>query len=304
MSEVVWTGKPLVISNSEIQTWKRCHRKWYLAYYREMGIRKQVGSVGARELGSRIHVALEAFYADGLNPIHVIDDVYKEDLDLMQKDEAYTTEQIVKLQKEQDLAHAMLEGYLMWIAETGVDDGLTLIAVETILEVNSAYRGVKLRGKLDQRVRRESDGSHLFLDHKTVADLSTPQMTLPMDEQMKFYHLLEYLDAMDKTGKEQPIRTSGGLYNMLKKVKRTARATPPFYDRIEVHHNKEELRNMWTRVHAVIKEIVEARKALDDGGDHHYVTYPRPSRDCTWDCDFFAMCPMMDDGSRWEAMLV
>ena len=207
MAETVWTGKPLVISNSEIQTWKRCHRKWYLVYYREMGLKRVAGSVGARELGSRVHVALEAFYADGLNPIHVIDDVYKEDLDLMQKDESYSTEQIIALQKEQDLAHAMLEGYLMWIAESGVDDGLKLIAVETILEVNSAIRGVKLRGKLDQRVSREVDGAHLFLDHKTTADLSTPQLTLPMDEQMKFYHLLEYLDARDKTGKEQPIRT-------------------------------------------------------------------------------------------------
>lgn len=303
MSDIVWTGKPLVVSNSEIQTWKRCHRKWYLAYYREMGLKRAVGATGARELGTRIHVALESYYADGLNPIHTVDDLYKEDLSVMENNEAFTTEDINKLKKERDLAHAMLEGYLMWIAEEGVDEGLTLIAAETVLEVASGIKGVRLRGKLDQRVHRASDGSHLFLDHKTVGDLSTPQQVLPMDEQMKFYHLLEYLDSLEKTDKEQPVPTMGGLYNMLRKVKRTATAKPPFYGRLEVTHNKEELRTMWTRVHSVIAEIIVARKALKDGADHHHIAYPRPSRECTWDCDFFALCPMMDDGSRWEAML-
>ena len=90
---------------------------------------------------------------------------------------------------------------------------------------------------------------------------------------------------------------------MLRKVKRTAAAKPPFYKQIEVHHNLEELRSIWYRVIRVIEEIVTTRQELDAGGDHRYVVPPRPSKDCTWKCPFFAVCPLFDDGSNVEGML-
>jgi hypothetical protein len=46
--------------------------------------------------------------------------------------------------------------------------------------------------------------------------------------------------------------------------------------------------------------MMSVRKALDEGQDHHYVAYPRPSRDCKWKCNFFAVCPLFDDGSAAE----
>jgi hypothetical protein len=302
MTDVKWLGETLTVSNSEIQTYKSCKRKWYLVYYRELGLsRKEESPVGPRQLGTRIHTALHSMYADGTNPINVIDGVYANDIAYLQEAERF--DDVVEVQKEQDLAHAMLSGYVEWLAETGADDGITLVAAETVIEVPSAVDGVHLRGKLDQRILRESDGARLFLDHKTVGDLSTPAKTLPMDEQMKFYHLLEKLDAMHKTGSEPPWRTDGGLYNMLRKVKRTATAKPPFYGRIEVRHNDHELRNMWIRVHAVIEDIVKTRQQLDAGADHNFVAYPRPSRDCTWSCDFFPVCPMFDDNSNVDGLL-
>ena len=126
---------------------------------------------------------------------------------------------------------------------------------------------------------------------------------LPLDEQMKFYHLLEYLDSLGQTGGGPAWRTTGGLYTMLRKVRRTAKANPPFYMQLEVGHNSHELRSMWQRVHRVIAEIVQTRNELDAGGDHHYVCPPRPSRDCTWSCDFLPVCPMMDDGSNSQGLL-
>lgn len=289
----------LTISNSEIQTWKTCHRKWWLTYYRELGLKREVGAVGARELGTRIHIALDSMYGHGLEPLTVLNDLYEEDA----KELEDGSEKLIALRKEQDLGKAMLEGYVQWVQETGVDEGIELVATETAIEVPSGVDGVLLRGKLDQRVVRNVDGARLFLDHKTVANLTDPPRFLPLDEQMKFYHLLERLDSIYKTSNEPAWRTDGGLYNMLRKVKRTATAKPPFYDRVEVRHNDQTLRTMWARVHSVIKEILDARNALDAGGDHHYITYPRPSRDCSWSCDFFAVCPMFDDGSNIEGLL-
>lgn len=296
---VEWLGEPLLVSNSEIQSWKDCRRRWYLTYYKELGIKRDKDKpVGARQLGTRIHIALCALYAEGRNPVEVVNEVYAEDEKLFVGD----TDKITEMRKEQDLAKAMLEGYVEWVAEEAADDGIELVAAETVIEAPSGTKGVILRGKLDQRVVRKVDGARLFLDHKSVPDLTNPQRILPMDEQMKFYHLLEKLDSLHKTGGDPQWRTDGGLYNMLRKVKRTVTAKPPFYGRVEVRHNEQTIRNMWFRVHKILEELVTTRQALDAGADHQYMCPPRPSRDCTWKCDFFPVCPMMDDGSNVDGL--
>jgi hypothetical protein len=293
-------GRPtlqLSVSNSEIQTWKRCRRKWYLGHYLEVGPRRDSADTGARALGTKVHIALQRMYEEGANPVDVINELYQEDVNNWPN-------AIDALQREADLARAMVEGYVQWIEETGADVYLQLVASETKLEVEfPEIPGVKLRGRLDQRVIRSLDGVRLFRDFKTVGDLTTPPKLLPIDEQMKFYHLLEFLDALMKTGEGPPERTGGGLYTMLRKVKRTATAKPPFYETVEVRHNLETLRSMWLRVVAVIREIIAAREALDAGGDHRYFAYPTPDSDCSWKCDHLGICPMMDDGSNWEGMI-
>ena len=77
MKPPVWNGPVLTISNSEIQTYKSCKRKWYLTYYLELGLRResQTGT-GPRELGTRVHAALRAYYVEGANPITVVDEIY------------------------------------------------------------------------------------------------------------------------------------------------------------------------------------------------------------------------------------
>lgn len=285
-------------SNSELKTWKRCHRKWWLAYFREIGLRESESTaLGARAIGNKVHFALDKMYSENANPVEVAQALYDGDIERWPMARE-------ALQKEADLVRAMLEGYVQWIEESGADEFLKLVATETKLEVDLPdIPGVRLKGKLDQRIIRELDGARLFLDHKTVGDLTTPLRTLAIDDQMKFYHLLEFLDAMAKTGSGPPEPTGGGLYNMLRKVKRTARANPPFYDRVEITHNTETLRSTWLRTVRVIYEILAARAELEAGGDPRYIAYPNPTKDCSWDCDFLPICPMFDDGSNVEGLI-
>jgi hypothetical protein len=49
--------------------------------------------------------------------------------------------------------------------------------------------------------------------------------------------------------------------------------------------------------------MLNVRDALDKGADHQEVAYPRPSRDCKWKCQFFSVCPLVDDGSAAEAAI-
>jgi hypothetical protein len=213
-----------------------------------------------------------------------------------------------KLAKEVELVRIMLEGYFEWLAETGADQGIEILGSEQKVDVNARFPelpDVRLIAKIDVRARRTvgQDTATLFFDHKTVGDLTTPTKMLHMDEQMLHYHLCEWLDLLDKGmgGEEaEAVRSDGALYNMARKVKRTATAKPPFYDRVEVQHSTTQLRSYWTRVKGQIRDIVEMERRLDAGEDPLEVAYPNPTKDCTWDCDFFHICPMFDDGSRVE----
>lgn len=294
---------PLIVSNSEIQTFKTCRRKWWLHYYLELARKKEYKSpVSAANLGTKVHVALRAFYEGKVDPLKVLTSLYEEDIKYWSEiagDELVTS----NLKKEHDLAHAMVTGYVQWVEETGADEDYEVVAAEQRVEVPSGLPQVSLTGKLDTRIIRRVDHTRLFVDHKTVGDLNTPVHMLPRDEQMKFYHLLEKLDAHYRTGGDAPEPTSGALYNMLRKVKRTATAKPPFYRRVEQPHNRAEIETMWERVHAELEDILSCIERLDGGESHQRVVYPRPSRDCTWACDFEPVCSMIDDGSNWQQML-
>lgn len=293
---------PLRVSNSELQTWKECHRKWWLAYYAGLRLDSEHDELhGARSLGSRIHDALEHYYTKDTPVLEYLREMY-------QKAEEYAVatgrqDQLEALWKEYDLAHAMMSGYMDWVEAEGIDDGIDVVATEDTLEVKTNIPGVKLRGKLDQRVVRKSDQARLFRDFKTVGNLTSPTKMLHMDEQMMTYHLLEYLDSLQKTGGEPQWRTDGALYTMLRKVKRTASANPPFYGQVEVRHNIETIKSMWMRVIKEIEEIFDARMQLDAGAEPRYVVYPRPNGDCSWKCDFFPICPMFDDGANVKGMI-
>jgi hypothetical protein len=194
----------------------------------------------------------------------------------------------------------MLEGYEQWIADTGLDEGLTFLAAEKLIEVDGPVPGVKLRGKLDQLWRRDIDGALLFRDFKTTADLRAGPASLPRDEQMMFYVMLmrlQHIQQGDGSGQWGGI-PRGGMYTMLKKVKRSARAQPPFYDQHEIMFNDLALRSMYLRTSRRIEQMQGARAALADGQNHQYVVPPRPSKDCSWKCPFVAVCPMADDSSE------
>lgn len=288
------------VSNSELRTHKRCPRKWWLAYHRKLvPIRDEV--VGARSIGTRVHVALATYYSgqfDVEEALRTYKEISDEDrVRFLTDNELADTR---KLDSEIDLGRIMLEGYFEWLAETGADEGLKVIAAETPIEAPIVgVPSVHIRGKLDLRLQREWDGARLFLDHKTVGSLQQANGTIIQDEQMLTYHLLEKLEAI-AIGDDSGEFTDGGLYNMLRKVKRTATAKPPFYDRIEVRHNETELRNFYTRITGQVYRILEAELELNRGTDHHYIVPPNPTRDCSWDCDFYHVCPLFDDGSRAE----
>lgn len=281
------------ISNSELQCFKSCKRKWWLAYYR--GLRpKQTKASGPLALGTRLHAALEGYYADNLDLV----DEYKRLLEIDRFQLLATEQDTTKFDSEGELGRIMLEGYMNWLEETGADSGLEIVGAEKKVSALLFNDKVELRGKLDLRVKRKVDNVRLFLDHKSVATFDSITRTAHMSEQGMMYQLLETL-----TTAEGDERCDGLIYNMLRKVKRSANSRPPFYERLEVHWNKKTMQAFWSRLHGTISEMLRVRSQLDQGADHTYVAFPTPSQDCTWKCEFFAVCPMFDDGSAAEELI-
>jgi hypothetical protein len=203
------------------------------------------------------------------------------------------------LEAEAELGRIMLEGYLEWMAAEGIDADLEMISTEEIIQMPLFDGDVVLQGKLDMRVRRKSDGVRMFRDFKTVGgSFSDFANQAQMNEQILTYMLLE--SAQNKNPEE---RSEGGIFTMLKKVKRTANARPPFYEQIEVRHNQYTMRSFWQRIHGTISDLMNVKKSLDAGADPNFVAYPSPGKDCKWKCQFYTICPLIDDGSAAEAAI-
>lgn len=292
--------KSVSITNSDIQTFKDCKRKYWLGSYRALKPKKKI-VMGPLPLGSRVHNALEQFYTTGENPVDAYERFQRIDNKVfLESPEANFEDNIKKFNSESELGRIILEGYMEWMAEENPDADIEVIGAEKKL----SYRltdfdpRVELMGKTDLKVKRASSGKHALLDHKTAASFSTYYETSHMSEQLMLYVMLEKLDTENGDPK-----VDGGIYNLLKKVKRTGTAKPPFYERLDVRFNDQTLESFWIRTLGTVRDIMELRDRLDAGEDHRFYAYPSPTKDCTWKCPFFQVCPMFDDGSSAEAML-
>lgn len=295
------------ISQSELKDYQRCKRRWWLKHVRRL-TPKLIGPVGALQSGTRVHTALEAYYTPGNDgdPRAVLEEVLHEAyaayvarcLELETDPDQFVLQQF---SKDAELERAMVEGYCEWLAESGADAHLTVVAAEQYVSVTDEQLGAQLLqpfnvvGKLDARVIDEVTETRRFMDHKTLKSFATQD--LRQDPQMLHYHLLEtFAAAIDGE------TCSGAIYNMLRKVKRTKTSKPPYFARETIDHNADEIESYRLRLLGLITNIFELEDRIARLGDEgvRFFAYPNPTRDCAWDCDFVQICTMFDDGSRVE----
>lgn len=283
---------PYRISNSEIQMFQRCRRKWWLSYIERWTPKLSAGAyVGPLALGSRIHAVLEQKYKHGADPLAVHATLVDEARMLM-SDDGFALD---KLHNEAELGRIMLEGYEEWVDAEGLDSGLDIIGVEQVLERPMLDGKVILMGKLDLRIARRRDDTRAALDFKTSANFNDLLGTMHMAPQLLTYMTLDHVSGPG--AKDKSTRIDGAVYRMLKKVKRGPRAIPPFYQEVTVRHNVFTLRSFWRRLQGLLIDMYTTRRAIEEGGDTQMLAYPTPNRNCTWDCPFFKICFMFDDGS-------
>lgn len=301
-----------VLSNSEMSSWGRCQRQWWLAWYRNL-LPLKTSATDARATGDRVHRALALYYVPDasmrMDPRDALERIIVEDwttlvtaMTAANCTEEWIANQATEFMKANALERAMIEGYVAWLQESGADAEYEVLGSEQARWVEFSVPGnaagdeinVRLIIRQDAQIRRKTDGARLFVDHKTTASIKTLQQGLVGDPQMLTYHVVEWLSSSDNAE-----RCVGALYNMLAKSKRTERAKGPFYERTEVRHNPHELENHLREIMTKARRIVTAKAALDAGVDHHDVVPRTWAGHCTY-CDFRPICPMFDDGSRVE----
>ena len=285
------------VSNSELQAFKSCRRRWYLTYVRGLKT-KQTLELGPLPLGNRVHAALEA--GETGNAEQALAEYDR--LAGLSRDRV-DDENLQAFEKENDMGRLMVEGYYEWLEEEGLDQGVEVVGVEQALGTSLdlfTHDGFEtwLIGKMDKRVRDPFSRQIRFMDYKTTKAFNDVSATLQLNEQVKTYGLLERRNLED--GGEPAV---GAVFELLRKVGRSKAAKPPFYKREEVPYSDTELRNFWHRVRAEVTDLLRVEQQVADGEDWTHVAYPRPSRDCTWICPFFKGCHMFDDGSDAEAWL-
>jgi hypothetical protein len=302
-------------TNSELAVARRCWRKWYFNHYLKI-FRQRVIIKEDTYTGNLIHASVADLYNRGNDPLAVIafnvaTDIASEQqvlIDATDQTRAIIEENIEKIKRSEEMATLVVQGYIQWLEEDGADAHLTFISAEEELSVRfpaqnvqdlSTEGEVRLLGKLDARFLDQRTAARVFMDHKSVQNFSDREKWVHLDTQFLFYGLIEYLDILERSADDQASTdwTDGGIVNMLRRSKRTARATPPFYKRLEVRHSIHELRNFFSRTAGEITRILQATAALESGVDHHLVCAPNPTRDCAWDCPYMQLCSIVDDGS-------
>lgn len=274
----------LVFRQSDLKTWKRCGRKTWLSVFRNL---ERSGTRGPNkaDVGTACHAGLAAYYTEQ-DPFGAIDaqwTKWQEELEVVATDEWMDVLNLSKI---------MVEGYVDWVESTGQDAGITFDRVEERIEkfVGTFYGydvfisgAIDLTGTDDLGIRR-------LYDTKTV-DRFEDDPVFQINDQLQTYDWLA------------DHKFELAVHNRLRRVKRTARSKPPYYERIEIHFTAVQRANFELQLKGTVDAMVRAIVDMENGKTHFEVVPPNPTRDCSWDCPFVSICPMFNLGDDVEGLI-
>ena len=276
------------IRQSQLTQVRECRRKWELEYVRGLELARMPGETkGARDLGTLVHKLAEAYYK-------------AEDWRAVLAHERTLLGDFPEWNDHLNMAEIMFTGYIEWLANEAADNGLVPKMIEPNLEHSmGVFHGdeVILTGKPDLVVWNTMSEAFEVHDTKTTTKIES---VIIHGAQLKSYALLLKL--------QHGIDVSMGVTNQLKKVKRTARATPPFYGRSTMVINTASLQHHAANIMGQLDEMVELMQYWEQEGDRNRAVYdtkfyPSPTMMCPTRCDYLAICKTMDAGLDHERVI-
>lgn len=293
---VVALDDPLRLTNSGMKEFMEDKRKWMLNSI--FGFKKKdEAPVGPLALGSRVHSALEYLYTHGDGLLTEYSRLAEVDRELfMESPDGFWTEKVEAFNSEAELGRIMLEGYQEWAEEEGLDADITVEAVEKSVSAPIKDGRVMLMSKQDLTIIDHMDDARVIRDFKTAQNMSDYDKIASIDSQLPFYQYVESLA-------DPSVRLDGGQFVVLRKVKRSARSKPPFYQVWRTRTNEHALESISLKVDGLADEMLDTRDRILRGEDHRRVAPSNPTRDTSWKNPYYNLYPLMDDGSDYIRML-
>lgn len=290
------TGREmLVIRQSDFKLWLTDRRDFYLGVVRNL--EPIAHKVGVADIGTLVHHGMQAHYT-GKDPLAAIAYALNDELNknpFMSK----------ALLDAGEFARVIMDGYVQWLEDEALDHGLKPLRVEERLSaLIGVFAGIEVyvSGAIDLVMQDSADLIWIF-DHKTLDTFKTILATLPNDFQGQTYDLLL---------KSAGVSAAGFVHNQLRRSKRTARATGPFYNRTTVHFNDlQRQRHLW-HMQGIAEEIVgriQVLRQLTPGTPVHTEAVhkffpPMLTKDSSWKSNFLDVSILMDtDPEAAEDML-
>ena len=267
------------ISWTELSTFSRCKRQWYLKYHEGYKLRKEYGDV-ARETGTLFH-RLIAHYYDPDSMEEPLQELLPK-LDMLEADERSNA------QKSIDMSKRMFDNYMTWLLEEKADEHIQIDEVEKKLDVEDASSifdcdKVKLLGYVDAVGKDTRTGLPILMEHKTTNNAYTSWLgntLLTLKWQAKFYALL----LSDKS-EEIDI-----IFNVARRVKAYGKVTLPIFWRYRILFGKREMEYARDVFSQRIRELLEFEQTVSN-----VTAYANPAMHCSY-CDFKTVCNALDEG--------
>ena len=282
------------ISYSQLSTWRRCRRRWYLNYVEGLES-KNAHPAYALVLGSAVHAALDDYYdpkrkkRDRRRLVNTYHDYMENEKDELLKRISGIPEEtdiLEKWENNTDLGYAMMEYYGQVAHEL---DNFTVLATEQDFEIDTGITiavadsdtgelhdvPVFYRGRIDGVIQTDSDHI-LLLEHKTAKQFNEQRLIL--DQQAT-----SYIWAARQIHK---LPVEGVMYNILRKQRNSSRVKSPLVYRLEAWRSEAHIESFPASVAQMVKDMELAAA--------HNLYFHTPADDCGW-CSYFSICTMMQD---------
>lgn len=301
------------IRTSERKDFKRCQQRWWWAW--RMGL-KSIDQKNALWFGTGMHEALAEYYQLGYkrHPTQALEvwDAYCEGETRIIRAMGLEIDGPDDKHRAVELGRGMLEGYF---EKYQGDKELDIIQVERPFEIlvpdpHTPTADVAIyNGTYDGVFRHKRLKTFNILEHKTAKAITLEHLSL--DEQAGSYLWVATAEMRAAGLLKRTESINSILYNFLRKALPDDRPRnkdglalnqngsisksqpPPFFVRETVRRARSASAVMARRV----ADEVEQMNALRSG---QLSVLKTPTHDCRWDCSFFDLCELHEDGSDYE----
>jgi hypothetical protein len=270
---------PMILTNSDVEAFLNCRRAW--GWGDVEGFNLPDKEVSAAALGTRVHGGiLDGYYRDGSDPVAYHDKLCRDALTRM-GDAGAPDWDFDQFYKDMVVGRNCVEAYMEWMEREGPDHGYTVEGVEEEIEALILDGRVLLRGKVDLRMVRDTDGSRRVSDLKT----SGLQMTTVHHRLERSYQPVVYDWLLELNSGEN---VAAATFRIVKKVNKRSSGKPQV-EEFSVPGALRARANRRKMIERIALEMLALRAKTDPS-----VFYISPSDACAW-CDFRDPCRLADE---------